>query len=65
MLKVHSFLTVHMSPQHQTVNSGSAGTFNCSVSSSGDSQIEWFHNGKSIVGEKYESTDELHGKSEK
>lgn len=37
-----------MSPQHQTINSGSSGVFNCSISSSTDTQIEWFHNGKSI-----------------
>lgn len=40
-----------MSPQHQTVNSGSAGIFNCTTASTApDTQIEWFHNGKSIIG---------------
>lgn len=48
-LKVHSYLAVHISPQHQIVNSGAAGVFNCSVSGSADAQTEWFHNGKSII----------------
>jgi hypothetical protein len=48
ILKVHSYLTVHMSPQHQTINSGSHGLFNCTVSSSSDTKIEWYHNGKTI-----------------
>lgn len=49
ILNVHSFLTAHISPQHQTINSGSSGLFNCSTSSTTDMQIEWFHNGKIIV----------------
>ena len=48
-----------MSPQHQTINSGSSGIFNCSISSSTDTQVEWFHNGKSIIGGN--SGDEVPG----
>ncbi|KAL7024043.1 hypothetical protein ACKWTF_012881 [Chironomus riparius] len=59
ILKVHSYLTVHMSPQHQTINSGSSGIFNCSISSSTDTQVEWFHNGKSIMGSN--SGDDVQG----
>jgi hypothetical protein len=49
VLNVRSYVTVHMTPQHQIVNSGASGIFNCSVSSSSDVHVEWFHNGKSII----------------
>lgn len=57
ILKVFSYLSVHISPQHQVVNSGATGVFNCSISGSPDTQIEWFHNGKSII------NDDVHGSS--
>lgn len=57
VLKVHSYLAAHITPQHQIVNSGAAGVFNCSISGSTDAQIEWFHNGKSII------SDDVQGSS--
>lgn len=51
ILRVYSYLTAHMSPQHQIVNSNAAGIFNCSISGSTDAHTEWFHNGKSIINE--------------
>ena len=57
VLKVYSYLSAHITPQHQIVNSGASGIVNCTISGSTDTHIEWFHNGKSII------NDDVHGSS--
>lgn len=48
VVQVNSYLSVHMNPQIQIINSGGTAIFNCTIAGT-PTNIEWFHNGKSIV----------------
>ncbi|XP_055715988.1 cell adhesion molecule Dscam2 isoform X2 [Phlebotomus papatasi] len=48
-LFVNSYLSIHVHPQTQTINSGGRAIFNCSIVGSPIDKIEWFHDGKPIV----------------
>lgn len=49
-LHVNTYLSVHIHPQVQIVNSGGNAVFNCSITGTGVEQIEWYHNGVAISG---------------
>lgn len=44
-LRVNTYLSVHIHPQVQIVNSDGTAIFNCSITGTGDEKIEWFHDG--------------------
>lgn len=44
-LHVNTYLSVHIHPQVQIVNSGGTALFNCSITGSGTEEVEWFHDG--------------------
>jgi hypothetical protein len=46
---VNTYLSVHVHPQIQIINSGGRGVFNCSVTGTPITKIEWFHNGSPIM----------------
>lgn len=48
-LHVNIFLSNHIHPQVQIVNSGGTAIFNCSVTGMGEEKIEWFHDGKFLL----------------
>uniref|UniRef100_A0A1I8N7N2 Uncharacterized protein n=1 Tax=Musca domestica TaxID=7370 RepID=A0A1I8N7N2_MUSDO len=47
-LFVNSYVSVHILPQVQIVNSGGTAIFNCSTTGSAIDNIEWLHNGKPL-----------------
>ncbi|XP_073816744.1 Down syndrome cell adhesion molecule 3 isoform X3 [Musca autumnalis] len=47
-LFVNSYVSVHILPQVQIVNSGGTAIFNCSTTGSAIDSIEWLHNGKPL-----------------
>ncbi|XP_055385270.1 cell adhesion molecule Dscam2 isoform X2 [Condylostylus longicornis] len=48
-LIVNSYVSVHILPQVQIVNSGGTAIFNCSTTGTSIDGIEWLHNGKPIT----------------
>ncbi|XP_049839470.1 Down syndrome cell adhesion molecule-like protein Dscam2 [Schistocerca gregaria] len=48
-LQVTAPLTVHVTPHLLVVNSGESATFNCSVSGSPVSSVEWLHNAEPLA----------------
>ncbi|CAD6994274.1 unnamed protein product, partial [Ceratitis capitata] len=49
-LLVNSYVSVHILPQVQIVNSGGMAIFNCSTTGSAIDGIEWLHNGMPLQG---------------
>ncbi|XP_051862940.1 cell adhesion molecule Dscam2 isoform X2 [Drosophila albomicans] len=47
-LKVNTFVSVHILPQVQIVNSGGTAIFNCTTIDSEIDVIDWWHNGKPL-----------------
>lgn len=48
---VNSYLSVHIHPQVQIINSGGTAIFNCSITGTSVQNIEWFHDGIMIMTE--------------
>lgn len=48
-LHVNAYLSVHIHPQVQIVNSGGTAVFNCTVTGTDGDQVEWFHNGVPLL----------------
>ncbi|XP_037893809.1 Down syndrome cell adhesion molecule-like protein Dscam2 isoform X2 [Glossina fuscipes] len=61
-LFVNSYVSVHILPQVQIVNSGGIAIFNCSTTGSAIDNIEWLHNGKPLQEDNALTTgrDNLH-----
>ncbi|KPU80416.1 uncharacterized protein Dana_GF18608, isoform B [Drosophila ananassae] len=47
-LSVNSYVSVHILPQVQIVNSGGTANFNCTTTGSAIDAIDWLHNGKPL-----------------
>ncbi|XP_017047144.1 Down syndrome cell adhesion molecule-like protein Dscam2 isoform X1 [Drosophila ficusphila] len=47
-LSVNSYVSVHILPQVQIVNSGGTANFNCTTTGSAIDAIDWMHNGKPL-----------------
>ncbi|XP_023034507.1 Down syndrome cell adhesion molecule-like protein Dscam2 isoform X1 [Drosophila willistoni] len=47
-LNVNSYVSVHILPQVQIVNSGGTAIFNCTTTGSAIDAIDWLHNGKPL-----------------
>lgn len=47
-LSVNMFVSVHILPQVQIVNSGGTAIFNCTTTGSAIEVIDWLHNGKPL-----------------
>lgn len=56
-LIVNSYLSVHILPQVQIVNSGGTAVFNCSTTGTSIDGIEWLHNGKPVMADNALKTD--------
>lgn len=48
-LTVNSYLSAHIHPQIQIINSGGTAIFNCSITGTPIGKIEWFHDGKPVT----------------
>lgn len=48
-LHVNIYLSVHIHPQVQIVNSGGTAIFNCSITGTGEEKVDWFHDGTLLV----------------
>lgn len=46
---MNSYLSAHIHPQIQIINSGGTAIFNCSITGTPIGKIEWFHDGKPVM----------------
>lgn len=48
-LHLNVYLSVHIHPQVQIINSGGTAIFTCSITGTGEEKIDWFHDGTLLL----------------